>query len=592
MQTHLRRPHQLFALPVRYEIPGFQRRYVWTQEEQWEPLWEDVAALAQSILEECDPSDTHFMGALVLQPVQFPAGSLDSRIVVDGQQRLTTIQILLDAVQEVLDDRGCSDPAKRLQGLVENAPEYRDGDEYKALKVRPTTVDRDAFHHAMRNHLSGAEYATSPIVQAHEYFKAQAGHWLDKFEASKRAAAASALERALRTGLEFVVIDLGDSDDAHLIFETLNARGTPLLQSDMVKNRLLFDSDEAAPWPFGDDWWAERIGRGLQRRPRIDVFLNHWLTLRNQSETKAYNEFRVFTNYADARCRNGQSTRGKTALAIARDIADIGRIYCEVEQPGGRKEIASFLERRNVMNVGVITPLLLWLLSSNVPPRTLACCLRALESWLVRRVVCGYSARSYGKVFVGLIVRLAKSPVEQADRIVVEYLAEQTGRGGLWPDDRALCDVFVAEPLYQWLTQGRLRMVLMAIEEHLRTVEAESQEAPRDLQIEHIMPQSWREHWSLREGTADHEAITKRDRAVHTIGNLTLVNGHLNPELSNSAWEVKRKGLAEYSVMFLNKRLVNEGPDTWDEQEIKNRARWLHEQAIQVWPHARGFDVG
>ena len=134
-------------------------------------------------------------------------------------------------------------------------------------------------------------------------------------------------------------------------------------------------------------------------------------------------------------------------------------------------------------------------------------------------------------------------------------------------------------------------MVLTGIEEHLRTAKAESQEVPRNLSIEHVMPQAWHRYWSLPEGADDDEAIRNRDRVVHTIGNLTLVNGHLNPALSNAAWDSKRSALAEHSVMFLNKSLANSGPETWNEQEIEKRARWLHEKAVQVWPHAAAFDT-
>ena len=246
----------------------------------------------------------------------------------------------------------------------------------------------------------------------------------------------------MRAHLELVVIDFGDSDDPHVIFETLNARGTPLLQSDMVKNKILHDAkveagdhydterspEEMRLWPFdGDDWWTHEVGRGLQRRPRIDVFLNHWLTLRNRSVTKPYGEFRAFGKYAGAR-----SDEGDTIQNVATDISDLGGIYREVEEVR-RADIGSFLERRNVMNVGVVTPLLLWLLSSDVPLATLANCIKALESFLVRRVVCGYSARSYGELFVALIARLAGSPVDNADRVVVSHLGEQTAQATLCP---------------------------------------------------------------------------------------------------------------------------------------------------------------
>ena len=605
MQTNLRHPQQLFAQPIRYEVPTFQRRYVWKQEEQWEPLWDDVADLAQSLVE--DGSDAHFLGAVVLQPAAFPTGGPERRIVVDGQQRLTTLQLLIDAVQEVLADGGHSGPAMRLSALVENPEAFRDGDQDNAFKVWPTAVDRAAFRHAMHNDLPTTEHSASRIVQAHDYFKEQVGQWLDGCGdlPEARVRAATALEEALRTKLELVVIDLGGSDDAHMIFETLNARGTPLLQSDMVKNRILYDArikrsddedrqsrDEQQLWPFDDPWWNKEVGRGLQRRPRIDVFLNHWLTLRNRSETKPYNEFRVFGDYLDARSGADARPRDETVRDIANDIGELGEIYRDVEELR-RESIASFLERRNAMNVGVVTPLVLWLLSSNVPRATLANCVRAIESFLVRRVVCGYSARSYGGLFVGLLAKLATSPVETADGIVVSYLGQQTTQAGRWPDDQELRERFVTAPLYRILTQRRLRMVLTGIEERLRTPKAESPEAPRDLHIEHIMPQAWYGgHWGLAAGVEPVEATANRNRAVHTIGNLTLVNKRLNSSLSNGPWLEKRKALADHSVMFLSKRLVHDGPEIWDEHEIEVRAKWLHARAVEVWPHADGFDAG
>ena len=141
MKTNLQRPQRLFVQPVRYEIPAFQRRYVWRQEEQWEPLWHDVEELARSIMEE-GRTDSHFMGAVVLQQMQFATATIERRIVVDGQQRLTTLQLLIDAIQEVLEQQEHSDPAKRLSALVANGEEYLDGDQDHAFKVWPTTVDR------------------------------------------------------------------------------------------------------------------------------------------------------------------------------------------------------------------------------------------------------------------------------------------------------------------------------------------------------------------------------------------------------------------------------------------------------------------
>ena len=591
IQTNLQLPQRLFAQPVRYEIPAFQRRYVWRQEEQWVPLWGDVEEFAHSIIED-GGTEPHFMGAVVLQQTNFPTGTIERRIVVDGQQRLTTLQLLIDAIQEVLENRGHTGPARRLATLVVNQEEFRDGNPDYAFKVWPTVVDRVAFRHAMSNDLSTTEYSASRVVQAHEFFKGQAEQWLDRFSAEIRLLdqAASALENAVRVNLELVVIDLDDAEDPHIIFETLNARGTPLLQSDMIKNKVLHDANVGAHdesevssealqlWPFdNDDWWAIEVGRGFQRRPRIEVYLNHWLTLRNGTEMRAYDEFGAFDTYAATR-----RAAGETIHDVARDMKEVGEIYRDVEEVR-RADISKFLERRNVMNVGVVTPLLLWLLSGDVPQATLVNCLKALESFLVRRVICEYSARSYGELFVGFIARLGAAPSNEADRLLVSYLAEQTAQATLWPGDGELLERLLTAPLYHWLTRGRLRMVLTGIEEQLRTERAETQEAPSNVQIEHIMPQAWSANWPIADDEG--EATDRRDRMIHTIGNLTLVSGPLNLSLSNGPWDRKKAALAAHSVLYLNKHLVDDGPQIWDKDAIEDRARWLHESAVNVWPH-------
>ena len=173
IETNLKTPQELFVLPIRYEVPAFQRRYVWQQEEQWEPLWSDVEDLAQSIMDD-GRAAPHFMGAVVLQQARFPTGELPRRLVVDGQQRLTTLQLLLDAIQEVLEGRSHITPSKRLAMLVVNQEEYRDGNPDTAFKVWPTVVDRVAFRCAMSNNLSATNHVASRIVQAHDFFKGQA----------------------------------------------------------------------------------------------------------------------------------------------------------------------------------------------------------------------------------------------------------------------------------------------------------------------------------------------------------------------------------------------------------------------------------
>src|SRR5262249_3978687 len=160
--------------------PMFQRPYVWTQEDQWEPLWDDVRNIAEWYLEELDAAEgnnalaeerakSHFMGAVVLQQQPTPSAEIEARTVIDGQQRLTTMQLLLDATQEVMEEFDFRE-ASRLERLVVN--EHADADH--AFKLWPAGLDQPAFRAAMTNGVAApAEHRDSLIVQAHEFFQLQ-----------------------------------------------------------------------------------------------------------------------------------------------------------------------------------------------------------------------------------------------------------------------------------------------------------------------------------------------------------------------------------------------------------------------------------
>lgn len=594
MKADILQPRSLFSKDVRYEIPQFQRPYVWEQESQWGPLWNDVWNTAEEYLENKQAAP-HFMGAVVLQQRPTAAAQIETRIVVDGQQRLTTLQLLLDAVQEVFEVREYHLPARRMSRLVKNDDVYSEGDHNLAFKIWPTIFDRSAFQHAMQNELPNADYQESLIVQAHDFFKDQVSLWLDASRNEAVAERVEALEQAVSQLLDLVVIDLELDDDPHIIFETLNARGTPLLQSDLVKNLILYrsgvgigsDSEEAYRlWNFDrDGWWREEVTQGRLRRPRIDVLLNYWMVTRTRKDVTADNVFSTF------RCHAGDETNPERISELAADIGAVADIYRNLEEMR-YPEIAAFLYRRQVMQVGVLTPVLLWLLSADVPRPQIIKALRALESYLVRRMICRITPKDYNRLFVGLLVSLESHGAECAGDTTLEYLAaHQDAYVRQWPDDRMLEDEFLSAPLYRMLTRGRLRIVLEGIEGELRTDWAESQSVPRNLTIEHIMPQNWRRNWPLLTDTQDAtRAESIRDRLVHSIGNLTLVNQRLNSGLSNGPWNEKQQTLGQFSTLYLNKEFTgNNAPAVWNEAAIADRARRLCQAAIKVWPHAGGI---
>ena len=592
MDVNISNMQDLFVTPVRYEIPSFQRAYIWNKEKQWDPLWEDVQNMAEATLEDSKLSG-HFLGAIVLQQKPVPTPMFQHRIVVDGQQRLITLQLLLDTVGDVFEEYGDKDASSRLHELVNNSKYRQGGNPDNRFKVWPTKTDQNAFRYAMSNECEISKYnyqknEISPIVECHNYFEQQIRQWLN--EQPDINEKIKALEQTVTQLLELVVIDLGDSDNPHVIFETLNARGTPLLQSDLVKNMLQYeasklhthndqDEDTDQFWSFQDVWWRKKIRQGRILRPRVDVFLYYWMVMEKVDELtpgKVFSEFRKYYNDKDIQ-------------SVIEDMNNFGRIYrkCEkspdpiLESPDPILE--RFMYRIKTMQTGALYPVLLWLLSINISQQQLQKGLRALESHQIRRMICRMNTRGYNRLFVNLLKELKVEGGLYPGDLIIEYLNNQESNVGLWPSDEQFADDFINLPLYKLLTRGRLRIVLEGIEEELRTAKTEIQSAPHDLTIEHIMPQQWQQHWQILPADVDN-AIEERNRIIHSIGNLTLVNNRLNADLSNAPWEKKRQTLEEHSVLFLNKALLHNAPDVWDENAILKRGKQLCEVAKKVWP--------
>lgn len=596
----------LFQKDVRYVIPMFQRPYVWTQDDQWEPLWEDVRNAAERYLDELAAADgnnavaeeragSHFMGAVVFQQQPTASAEIESRDIVDGQQRLTTMQVLIDAAQEALEDIGADTEANRLVRLVRNS--FASGDQ--VFKLWPTAVDQDAFRAAMTNEMSADGFESSLIVQAHAFFRLQIREWIDQsIDEEERSSRVHGLETAIFGLLELVVIDLATADDAFVIFETLNARGTPLRAADLVKNFLLQTAASSGSsaealyedeWrPFEDEWWRADIRQGRVVRPRLDQFLNYWLTMRTTSEVQTHEVFPKFKAYVD----DGP----KAVVNVAHDVRKVGTAFRHLDEVEPLSAEGTFMYRWRTMDAGTSTPLLLWLFSQSadvLSPEARLVCLQTIETYLVRRMVCRMTTKDYNRLFLDLLARVDSAGSGDVAPELTRFLAGQSSESRVWPDDLRVSGALLDLPLYRLLTRGRLRMVLEALEDTLRTPLTEEAHVERQaMTIEHILPQSWMEHWPLLDGGNEHEAVIERERLLHSIGNLTLVNGKLNPAMSNSGWVNKRGALAQHSVLHLNKELLRDwGSSDFDEVGIKARGALLADRFCAVWPAAPGISA-
>lgn len=606
----------LFDGNVHYEIPVYQRPYVWDQERQWEPLWADIVRVAEQVVRAGQDADAlgrvrdHFLGAIVYEPQPPVVGDVTRHRVVDGQQRTTTLQLLIDAVHQVIEERGHELMAEDLEGLILNKASVFRG-KPERFKLWPSKWDRDAFSQAMdpKTDWSGEHR----IVAAHRFFREQTETWLaGEPDADGDAPPGDeeqrvyALSSTLQHRLRVVAINLAGSDDSQLIFETLNDRGTPLLKADLIKNWVFAEAAkvkaDVESWPdthwgdFDDDWWRQETAQGRHYRSRIDIFLQYWLTMRLRDEVLSDDVFRRFVDYAKLQLTSPDSAE-RLMGALRRD-ANTFRNFAQLsaETPEG----AFYARVVETMELASTSPLLLWMLSDNhqVPADQVRLGLGALESWAIRRTLLRYTMKDVNKMMVTILKHLDSVPIEETGTAVRNFLANQTTETRLWPTDTEMATTLPSTRVYGTIRQSRVRVILQAVELQLRTEKHEPVSLPEGLEIEHVMPQGWRTHW--QPVPLSPEDAARRDHRVNCIGNLTLVSKKLNGALSNRPWtddetaalhdgggeagKGKRSLIEEYSLLVLSKDLILDHRQAWTDDDIDARSRFLTSKICEIWP--------
>lgn len=591
---------RIFETERRLVVPLFQRPYVWKREEQWEPLWDDIEAVANATLAESSGAQArpHFLGAVVLDEVTTATGQLDTRLIVDGQQRLTTLQVLLEAFHDYCESSGLPSHARGIRKLTRN-DDPMSTDPEDIYKVWPTLVDQPHFKRIMEAAGPAELRALYQIQQqnasighaipdAYLTFYGFISDWMNLPGADK-AARANALYSTLREKLRLVVIDLETDDDAQVIFESLNARGTPLLPADLVKNLLFqrlkreggkIDQNYVKLWRHFDDddsYWRTEMGRGHAKRARIDIFLQNYLTARKTDEVPTGH---LYAHFRDFVAKDG------SALSHLESVNRYSRIYRSFDSLPAKSREAAFFARMQVLEFQSVYPFVLDLFARFEAHReVVAPVLVDIESFLVRRMVCGLNTRGYNRIFVDLLKTLPGDAASLRQRVQTALLAH-TAASNRWPDDREFGTAWRERPTYQQLNQPRIRLLLEAIEHRLRNnlTEAVQITYEETLTIEHLLPQDWVDYWPLP-ASADTDAsrlaaTERRNQLLHNVGNLTLLTQSLNPSVSNGPWQEKLTAILLHSALNLNRPL----PNVWDEEAIQKRAEALLATALEIWP--------
>lgn len=610
MQVFTKTISNVFGQEKRYVIPLFQRPYVWTEENQWAPLWEDIVEkAAQSLTPQPADSPPHFLGAIVIQQRKSWGDELLAHDVIDGQQRLTTFQIFLAAFRDIATEHGEKQTASWLSTLTRNANAIAEPD-VEQFKVWPTSRDEAQFRLVSSAGSRAAVEKVHPavykrkrlqprprLIEAYLFFNRVLDQWLKEGGEAGVANRCKALRRVLDRQIQLVSIELEGQEDPQAIFETLNARGVPLLASDLLRNFIFqraggpaeADRLHAAYWtrfevpnhaavPDGLRFWEVEERQGRLSRARLDLFVQHYLTMKQKKDipsSRLYPEYKAWIE-------KQPSPRFDSLEAELKDLTSYAEHFYKLLRPERSTPLGRFAAHLKVLDTSTVYPLVLGLLgNTGLPTAELNGILQDLESFLVRRLVCGSTTKNYNHLFLQILNKFESNKIFTRAEFR-GILAAGKGETVDWPDDATFEKEWLTLDAYDKLRPAQVEMILRAIEAALHGPKSEDITIAGTLTIEHVMPQSWKAHWPLPAASDVDKAAEARDDLIHDFGNLTLITQPLNSSVSNGPAASKLPEIARHGLLLLNAYFQNR--TEWTEADILKRGAMLFQTAKKVWP--------
>ncbi|MUU40067.1 DUF262 and DUF1524 domain-containing protein [Helicobacter pylori] len=534
-----------------FVIPIYQRVYSW-EKEQCKQLWDDIIKTGGN-----DQIEGHFIGSIVFVHDGIYTTNYNELLIIDGQQRLTTITLLFIALRNHL-----SDEDELLEKFSRKKIENRyliNSDEKgdKKFRLILSESDRDTLLSLIDKDRRKPSEPSLKIVENFKLFEKWIRKNTDKLETIFKG-----LEK-----LMIVWIALKkEKDDPQLIFESMNSKGIELTQTDLIRNYIVMETEIKKQEGFYNQYWRAMEEDFKQNETLFNQFVRHYLTIKIG---KIPNEKRVYEAFKDYRQKEGIGIED-----LLKDLKKYCGYFCQIafkkEADKGLNKALSFLVD---LEMDVVYPLLLELYSDYsdgvLSNQDFIPIIALIESYLCRRAVCGLGTNSLNKVFPFVTKKINKDQYLESIKVHFGYLTEKQR----FPNNDEFKDHFITIDFYRFKKKKYFF-------ERLEKFDTEEPVDTQKCTIEHIMPQTLTEEWK-RDLGENFQAI--HDKYLHTIGNLTLTG--YNKEYSNNSFQKKRdmeKGFKQ-SPLRLNQSLRD--LEVFGEEEIKKRANDLADWALKIWTY-------
>ncbi len=532
-----------------FVIPIYQRLYSWGK-EHCEQLWDDIIKTGGN-----DQIEGHFIGSILyVLDGNTPSSPL---LIIDGQQRLTTITLLFIALRnhlseevEILEKFS----RKKIESYLINS--NKDGD--KKFRLILSESDKDTLLSLIDKNKREPSEPSVKIVENFELFEKWISENTDKLETIFKG-----LEK-----LMIVWIALKkEKDDPQLIFESMNSKGVKLTQTDLIRNYIIMETEIEKQEDFYNQYWRAMEENFKQNETLFNRFVRHYLTIKTRDIPNINKVYEAFKDY-----------RQKERIEIEDLLKDLQKYcgyFCQIvfkkEDDKVLNKALGFLVD---LEMDVIYPLLLELYSDYsdgvLSKADFIPIIYLIESYLCRRAVYRPGSGGLNKVFASFTKKISKDQYRESIKAHFLSLEKTTGK---FPKDSEFKNLFITIDFYHF---KKTKYFL----ERLEKFDTEEPVNTQECTIEHIMPKTLNLEWQ-RDLGENFQAI--HDKYLHTIGNLTLTG--YNQEYSNNSFQEKRdmENGFKQSPLRLNQSLKD--LEVFGEKEIEKRANDLADWALKIWTY-------
>lgn len=561
-----------FQNNYQFEIPFFQRSYVW-EEENWDLLLEHLKDEVDAHINQT--KSEHFIGTIITKPLSHTNYSVQAQQLIDGQQRLTTIAIMIKA----LADTSTGEYQKLKPNLLDYI-RFTDNQDNAYFRIKHSKNDEPYFNEVMKVLDDGESVPKqkSNINRAYHFF-------YEAFEPLSDADR-DIYSHVLLRKMPVIAMFLDDDDDEQEIFDTINSLGVRLTISELLKNYIFRDitlqPHYESTWfkVFEEEeedieFWNEKKTSGRVARTNLELLLYSFLIVETGKDVRLDKLFHQFKQYL----KNKTSGEKLDFLQKLTQTASTYRNFpskkelVEITFNDSEKRCFHVIE---YLEITTVYPLLLYIYGRVEDEDELLNILQVLESYLVRRLVCKLSTKNYNRFFIQLVKDLDKLDeltYETFEEKLISF-EEDTNR---FPDDPEFKNAFHHSYLYNKYAQEILFIIaLYKLNNNYSDVNKLSSNS---YSVEHMMPKKWETNWKVAGMNDDQKAA--RNRKLKTLGNLTLVTQQLNSKMRNSSWKKKKDLLKKYGMLTITTDYL--GLSDWDEAEIEQRAKDLAETAVKIW---------